>query len=83
MVFLYISLKTLLIVKASLEWLKRLGNPDWGTAYDAPWGEIRTGDLFAAWVAHDLHHMRQLVELHYAFTLQMAGDYQTRYAGEW
>ncbi|MFN2164009.1 MAG: DinB family protein, partial [Candidatus Promineifilaceae bacterium] len=49
--------------EASLAWLKRLEAPDWEASYEAPWGTMRAGDLLASWVAHDLLHMRQLVEL--------------------
>jgi len=37
----------------------------------------------AAWVAHDLLHLRQLVELHYAWTVAKAAPYSLQYAGEW
>ena len=69
--------------EASLAWLRGLANPDWEATYAAPWGPIRAGDLFAAWVAHDLLHLRQLVELHWAYAEDQAGPYSTRYAGVW
>ena len=69
--------------EASLAWLKRLEAPDWEASYEAPWGTMRAGDLLASWVAHDLLHMRQLVELHWAFKEQQVMPYSTRYAGEW
>jgi len=68
---------------ASLEWLKSLEAPDWEATYSAPWGEIRAGDMFAAWVAHDLLHIRQLVELHYLWTTQQVQPYAVNYAGDW
>jgi len=58
-------------------------SPNWDTAYDAPFGRITAGDMFAAWVAHDLVHMRQLVELHWACTVMQAEPYGVRYAGTW
>lgn len=67
----------------SLAWLRGLGAPDWEAAFTAPWGTIRAGDMFAAWVAHDVLHMRQLVELHYAWTTRQVQPYSVRYAGEW
>ena len=67
----------------SLEWLKSLREPDWDASYEAPFGTIRAGDIFAAWVAHDLLHMRQLVELHYAYAADLAAPYSVSYAGEW
>jgi hypothetical protein len=67
----------------SLTWLKGLASPDWEAVYQAPWGPIRAGDVFAAWVAHDLLHMRQLVELHWAYTTRQLQPYRVDYAGEW
>ena len=67
----------------SLTWLRGLESPDWDATYTAPWGEIRAGDMFAAWVAHDLLHLRQLVELHYAWTRAQVQPYKVGYAGDW
>lgn len=69
--------------KASLAWLRSLSSPDWEATYQAPWGPIRAGDIFAAWVAHDLLHMRQLVELHWAYTVRQVEPYSVEYAGDW
>ena len=69
--------------EASLAWLRQLGAPDWGTPYEAPWGTIRAGDVFASWVAHDLLHTRQLVELHWAYPQGQVQPSSTNYAGEW
>jgi hypothetical protein len=67
----------------SLAWLRDLKEPDWQTVYAAPFGPITAGDLLAAWVAHDLLHLRQLVELHWAYLKRAAAPYQVEYAGEW
>lgn len=67
----------------SLQWLKGLDNPNWDAPFKAPWGEICAGDFFASWVAHDLLHMRQLVELLWAYTLPQVEPYSVQYAGEW
>lgn len=69
--------------QTSLEWLRSLDAPDWDATYRASWGAIRAGDMFGAWVAHDLLHMRQLIELHYAWTTYQLQPYSVRYAGEW
>ncbi len=69
--------------EASIAWLRELSDPDWDTTREAPWGPIRAGDLFASWVAHDLLHMRQLVELHWAYTTANLAPYRPDYAGEW
>jgi hypothetical protein len=69
--------------RASLIWLQSLENPDWEKVFTASWGKIRAGDLFASWAAHDLIHLRQLVELHYAYTRHAAAPYEMGYAGDW
>ena len=69
--------------EASLAWLRELPAPNWEATYEAPWGPMAAGDLFAAWVAHDLLHMRQLVELHWAYTTAEVEPYRTQYAGTW
>jgi hypothetical protein len=68
---------------SSLAWLRSLSEPDWEASYEAPWGPITAGDLAAAWVAHDLLHMRQLVELHWAQATASVVPYQVDYAGAW
>ena len=67
----------------SLGWLKGLAAPDWGAVYEAPFGQIAAGDMLAAWVAHDLLHTRQLVELQWAYTTRQVEPYRVRYAGVW
>lgn len=67
----------------SVAWLRALPAPDWSAAYQAPWGPISAGDMFASWVAHDLLHMRQLVELHWAWTVKALAPNHVDYAGQW
>ena len=69
--------------KKSLAWLKNLGEVDWDTNIPAPWGMISAGDMFVAWAAHDLLHMRQLVELQHAYAMRLSDPYNSTYAGEW
>ena len=69
--------------EASLAWLGQLEAPHWAASYETSFGPIRAGDLMAAWVAHDLLHMRQLVELHWAYTTDGLRPYDVRYAGTW
>ena len=69
---------------ASLAWLAGLGAADWEASCAAPWGGvIEAGDMLAAWAAHDLLHLRQLVELHHAALAQAVQPYTPEYAGEW
>ncbi len=67
----------------SLAWLKGLENPDWNASVTAPFGTFSAGDIFSAWMAHDLLHLRQLVELHWACAVKAAEPYKVNYAGEW
>jgi hypothetical protein len=67
----------------SLAWLLGLSSPDWEVVYEAPFGPIRAGDVFASWVAHDLLHIRQLVELHWTYTTHRLRPYKVNYAGQW
>ena len=69
---------------ASLAWLRGLAAPDWDATVETPWGwRITAGDMLAAWAGHDVLHLRQLVELHWAHTAQLAAPRTTIYAGEW
>jgi len=49
----------------------------------ASFGPIKAGDMLTAWVTHDHHHMRQLVELLYALVLEKMAPFEGRYAGQW
>ena len=69
--------------RKSLRWLRGLDAPDWQASVTAPFGKLCAGDMVCAWAAHDLLHTRQLVELHWAYTVQAAQPYQVSYAGEW
>src|SRR5690606_33478745 len=45
----------------SVAWLRGLEGRDWALGYDHPrGGTIRAGDLLAAWLDHDLVHIRQI-----------------------
>ncbi len=68
----------------SIVWLRSLDGVDWNRAYDHPkFGQFRAGDILAAWVAHDHLHLRQIAKRMYQLTTRDAGEYSTRYAGEW
>jgi DinB superfamily len=69
--------------RKSLAWLGGLDAPDWQASVTSPFGTLSAGDMFSAWVAHDLLHLRQLVELHWAYMRKAAQPYQINYAGEW
>lgn len=68
----------------SVDWLRQLENPDWQQAYDHPrFGPFRAGDLLSSWVAHDHLHLRQIAKRLYQLGVRDAGEFSTRYAGEW
>jgi hypothetical protein len=69
--------------KRSLEWLKGLADADWETLYEANWGSLKAGEMFASWVAHDNLHIRQLVELRRLFVERITKPYDIQYAGDW
>jgi hypothetical protein len=70
--------------RASLDWLAGLGGANWDAAYETRWGVMRAGDMLASWAAHDLLHLRQLVELQYLYTREVSlQPYAVQYAGDW
>lgn len=69
--------------QASLAWLRELSAPNWEMTCETSFGPIAAGDLLAAWMAHDLLHMRQLVELHWVYTTAELRPYRVDYAGAW
>lgn len=70
--------------RQSLAWLRGLTTPDWSRAWESGSGYVlRAGDLLTSWAAHDLLHLRQLVELQYLYRAQQAAPYSVAYAGDW
>lgn len=66
----------------NLGWLDSVENPDWDTVYEAPFGEIKAGDMFVSWIIHDLVHLRQLVDLHSLYLKELVKPFRLDYAGE-
>lgn len=70
--------------RASVAWLRSLGDVDWSIAYQHPhFGSIHAGDLLASWAAHDALHLRQIAKRLYQIAGRDGGAYATVYAGEW
>ena len=68
----------------SLAWLRGLAGADWETPLpEGWWPGFRAGNILASWVAHDVLHQRQLVELKFAYTRNALAPYNVEYAGEW
>ena len=67
----------------SLDWLIDLSDADWETTYTSDFGSVPAGEMFAAWVAHDNLHIRQLVELRHKHIEKITSPYDLQYAGDW
>ncbi len=68
----------------SVAWLHGLGQSGWENSYTHPSGfTISARAMLACWVAHDLLHTRQLVELHYAWHQTQVAPLSLAYAGDW
>ncbi len=68
---------------ASLTWLRGLDQAPWSNAYVHPKvGPVSCELLLTNWVAHDLHHIRQLINLRYAY-LAAHTRVPLDYAGTW
>ncbi|MBL0036463.1 MAG: DinB family protein [Flavobacteriales bacterium] len=68
---------------ASLVWLRSLTDAPWNNFYLHPTaGPVSCDLLLTNWVAHDLHHMRQLINLRYAY-LRANSNEPLDYAGTW
>lgn len=67
----------------SVQWLRSLTDAPWNNAYQHPTAGALSGDLLLAnWVAHDLHHFRQLNNLRYGYLASECGV-PLDYAGTW
>jgi hypothetical protein len=64
----------------SLAWLATLEAPDLDRAHLADGRGLRAGDVLAAWVAHDLVHLRQLTGVRLAWWTLRAAPYAVGYA---
>jgi len=67
----------------SLVWLKSLKKVNWNTTFTSRFGSMKAGDMFAAWVAHDNLHIRQLTELRRSRIEKITPPYRVGYAGDW
>jgi hypothetical protein len=67
----------------SIRWLAELKAPNWDSSIQMPWGKLSAGDIMASWLAHDLLHLRQLLELRYHLTFSNSLPYMLEYAGKW
>jgi hypothetical protein len=69
--------------KQTIAWLSGLENPRWENAYQHPKvGPLPASMFLVNWLAHDYHHIRQLLNLKYQLLKETTGD-SLKYAGEW
>jgi hypothetical protein len=68
--------------RSSIEWLHTLESPDWTRTHRhrAGW-TIDAGSLLAAWLDHDLIHLRQILKLHHGWLVATSSPHVTTYAG--
>jgi hypothetical protein len=69
--------------EVSIKWLDSLQDADPARIHTQRDRSMSAGDLMASWAAHDWLHLRQLVELRYAWLRAKAAPYSPAYAGDW
>lgn len=69
--------------RKSLNWLIALEEPKWEAAVTFSWGTLSAGDIMVSWLAHDLLHLRQVIELRYYLTSSNNFPFSVDYAGKW
>ena len=66
----------------SLKWLHDLESLDWQATHHHPKMDPMTAELLLAnWLAHDLFHIRQINDLHFAYLTQLAAPVSLGYSG--
>ena len=67
----------------SVAWLQGLKNPAWTNAWQHPeYGPMSASLFLVNWVAHDLHHFRQINVLRYGYLASISSE-TLKYAGNW
>ncbi len=66
----------------SLLWLNALNLPDWRATYRHPqMGPMSAELILANWLAHDLFHIRQVTDLHFAYLTKAVEPVSLDYSG--
>ena len=66
----------------SLGWLNQIGKPDWQATYQHPQiGPMSAELILANWLAHDLFHIRQAADLHFAYLAKVVKPVSLDYSG--
>lgn len=67
----------------SIQWLQSLSSPKWDNAYiHKTLGPMSANLFLNNWLAHDYLHIRQILNLKYAYLKQTTGE-TLEYAGGW
>ncbi len=67
----------------SIDWLRRLNDPDWNLFFDHPkLGRMTAGYYLSNWLAHDFLHIRQIIRLKFEYLEYRSGG-NLNYAGTW
>jgi hypothetical protein len=70
--------------RANVEWLGGLTDPAWDNTYDHPLiGPLSAGRLLSCWRAHDLLHLRQILQRRWQLLGQGLAAGELDYAGRW
>jgi hypothetical protein len=71
----------------NVAWLRSLEGssppPDFSITKHDPRGSMAAGDMLAAWLAHDMLHLRQVAKRLYELAAVRTGGYDPAYAGPW
>ncbi len=68
--------------ESSLLWLNGLASPDWRATHRHPKMGPMTAELILVnWLAHDLFHIRQLNDLHFAWLKRTVAPVSLEYSG--
>jgi len=66
---------------ASIKWLESLEQPAWDSFKEHPYaGRLSAGDLLTSWIAHDLLHIRQIVNCHLDYYEKESEPFSMSYA---
>jgi len=66
----------------SLLWLGKLDSPDWQATHRHPrMGPMSAELILANWLAHDLFHIRQVTDLHFAYLTKLVEPVSLNYSG--
>lgn len=67
--------------KRSIEWLETLSDVNLESVHEHPvFPPLTAGDLMVSWIAHDLHHIRQIVRIQLEYLELRAAPYSIGYA---